>query len=58
VKDEKGRNTCGLLYWHYMASGVWMNDKYNPQQRAFVVSGKSYEEAVEAALKYTLENLI
>lgn len=58
VKDEKGRNTCGLLYWHYMASGVWMNDKYNPQQRAFVVSGKSYEEAVEAALKYTLKNLI
>jgi hypothetical protein len=58
VKDEKGRNTCGLLYWHYMASGVWMNDKYNPQQRAFVVSGKSYEEAVEAACIYALKNLI
>lgn len=58
VKDEKGRNTCGLLYWHYMASGVWMNDKYNPQQRAFVVSGKSNEEVVESALKCCLENLI
>ena len=58
VKDEKGRNTCGLLYWHYMASGEWMNDKYNPQQKAFVVSAKSYEEAIEAALKYSLENLI
>ena len=58
VKDEKGRNTCGLLYWHYMASGEWMNDKYNPQQKAFVVSAKNYEEAVEAALKYSLENLI
>ena len=58
VKDEKGRNTCGLLYWHYMASGEWMNDKYNPQQKAFVVSAKSYEEAVEAACLYSLENLI
>lgn len=58
VKDEKGRNTCGLLYWHYMASGEWMNDKYNPQQKAFVVSEKNYEEAVETALKYSLENLI
>ena len=58
VKDEKGKNTCGLLYWHYMASGEWMNDKYNPQQKAFVVSAKSYEEAIEAALKYSLENLI
>ena len=58
VKDEKGRNTCGLLYWHYMASGEWMNDKYNPQQKAFVVSEKSYKKAVETALKYCLENLI
>ena len=58
VKDEKGRNTCGLLYWYYMASGEWMNDKYNPQQKAFVVSGKSYEEAVEAACIYSLEKLI
>lgn len=58
VKDEKGWNTCGLLYWHYMTSGEWMNDKYNPQQKAFVVSGKSYKQAVEAALKYSLENLI
>lgn len=58
VKDEKGRNTCGLLYWHYMASGEWVNEKYNPNQKAFVVSAKSYEEAVEAALKYSLENLI
>lgn len=58
VKDEKGRNTCGLLYWHYMASGEWMNDKYNPQQKAFVVSAKSYKEAVETALKYTLEKMI
>lgn len=58
VKDEKGGNTCGLLYWHYMASGEWMNDKYNPQQKAFVVSEKSYEQAVETALKYVLENLI
>ena len=58
IKDEKGRNTCGLLYWHYMASGEWMNDKYNPQQKAFVVSAKSYEEAVEAACIYSLENLV
>lgn len=58
VKDEKGRNTCGLLYWQYMASGEWMNDKYNPQQKAFVVSAKSYEEAVEAACLYSLKNLI
>lgn len=58
VKDEKGRNTCGLLYWHYIASGEWMNDKRMPQQKAFVVSEKTYEEAVEAALKYCLENLI
>ncbi len=58
VKDEKGKNTCGVLYWHYMASGEWMNNKYNPRQKAFVVSEKSYEEAVEAALKYSLENLI
>lgn len=57
VKDEKGRNTCGLLYWHYMASGEWMNDKYNPQQKAFVVSEKSHKDVVEAALKYSL-NLI
>ena len=58
IRDEKDRNTCGLLYWHYMASGEWMNDKYNPIQKAFVVSEKSYENAVEAALKYSLENLI
>ena len=58
IKDEKGGNTCGLLYWHYMASGEWMNDKYNPNQKAFVVSAKCYEEAVETALKYALENLI
>ncbi len=58
VKDENGRNTCGLLYWHYMASGEWMNDKYNPQQKVFVMSEKSYKKAVEAALKYSLENLI
>ena len=58
VKDEKGRNTCGLLYWHYMASGEWVNEKYNPNQKSFVVSAKSYEEAVETALCYTLENLI
>ena len=58
VKDEKGRNTCDLLYWHYMASGEWMNDKYNPQQKAFVVSEKSHKKVVEAALKYALENLI
>ena len=58
VKDEKGRNTCGLLYWHYIASGEWVNEKYNPNQKAFVVSAKTYEEAVGAALKYSLENLI
>lgn len=58
VKDEKGRNTCGLLYWYYMACGEWMNDKYNATKRAFVASGKSQEEAVEAALKYSLKNLI
>ena len=58
VKDEKGRNTCGLLYWHYMASGEWMKEKYNPQQKAFVVSEKSYKKVCEAALKYSLENLI
>ena len=58
VKDEKGRNTCGLLYWHYIASGEWMNDKREPQQKAFVVSEKTYEEAVEAAIKYCLKNLI
>ena len=58
VKDEKGRNTCGLLYWHYMASGVWLNEKYNPFQKAFVVSEKSNEEAIEAALEVSLENLI
>ena len=58
VKDEKGRNTCGLLYWNYMASGEWVNEKYCPNQKAFVVSAKCYEEAVEAALKYCLENLI
>lgn len=58
VKDEKGRNTCGLLYWHYMASGEWVNEKYNPNQKAFIVSAKSYEDAVEEALKYSLENLI
>lgn len=58
VKNEKGRNTCGLLYWHYMASGEWMNEKYNPQQKAFVVSEKSYKKVCEAALKYSLENLI
>jgi hypothetical protein len=58
VKDEKGRNTCGLLYWHYMASGEWVNEKYNPNQKAFIVSAKSYEDAVEEALKFTLEKLI
>lgn len=58
VKDKKGRNTCGLLYWHYMAIGVWMNDKYNPQQRVFVVSEKSYKNVVEAACIYALKNLI
>ena len=58
VKDEKGRNTCGLLYWNYMASGEWVNEKYNPNQKAFVVSAKSYEEAVEAACIYALKNLI
>lgn len=58
VKDEKGRNTCGLLYWHYIASGEWMDDRYNPLQKAFVVSEKSYKQAIEAALKYVLENLI
>ncbi len=58
VKNEKGMNTCGLLYWHYMASGEWMNEKYNPQQKAFVVSEKSYKKVCEAALKYSLDNLI
>ena len=58
VKDEEGRNTCGLLYWHYMASGEWINDKYNPRRKAFVVSEKSYKKAIEAALKHCLENLI
>lgn len=58
TKDEKGRNTCGLLYWHYMASGEWMNEKYNPFQKAFVVSGESNEDAIEKALKYLLKNLI
>ena len=58
VKDEKGRNTCGLLYWHYMACGEWLNDKHDATKRVFVVSGKTYEEAIEAALKYSLENLI
>ena len=58
TKDEKGRNTCGLLYWHYMASGEWMNEKYNPFKKAFVVSGESNEDAIEKALKYTLKNLI
>lgn len=58
VKDEKGRNTCGLLHWHYMASGEWMNEKYNPFQKAFVVSGKSNYEAIDSALRYSLENLI
>lgn len=58
TKDEKGRNTCGLLYWHYMASGEWLNEKRDPFKKAFVVSTKSYEEAIEAALKYCLENLI
>ena len=58
VKDEKGGNTCGLLYWHYMASGEWMHDKYNPNKKAFVVSAKCYEDVVETALKYSLENLI
>jgi hypothetical protein len=57
VKDEKGRNTCGLLYWYYMASGEWVNEKYNPNQKAFVVSAKSYEDAVEEALKYCLGKL-
>ena len=58
TKNEKGRSTCGLLYWHYMASGEWLNEKRDPFKKAFVVSAKSYEEAVEAALKYVLENLI
>ena len=58
TKDEKGRNTCGLLYWHYMACGVWLNEKYNPHQKAFVVSAESNEQAIEKALKYCLENLI
>lgn len=58
VKDEKGKNTCGLLYWNYIANGEWMNDKYNPQQKAFVVAEKSHERVIEAALKYSLENLI
>ena len=58
VKDGKGRNICSLLYWNYIAGGEWMNDKYNSQQKAFVVSEKSYKKAVEAALKYTLENLL
>ena len=58
TKNEKGRSTCGLLYWHYMASGEWLNEKRDPFKKAFVVSAKSYEEAVEAALKYCLENLI
>ena len=58
TKDEKGRNTCGLLYWHYMASGEWMNEKYNPFQKAFVVSAESNEQAIEKALRHSLENLI
>ena len=58
VKDENSRNICGILYWHYIASGEWLNDKYDANKKAFVVSGKSYEEAVEEALKYSLENLI
>lgn len=58
VKDEKGRNVCGLLYWDYIASGEWMNEKFSPFQRAFVVSGESNEEAIEKALKFSLENLI
>lgn len=58
TKDEKGRNTCGLLYWHYIACGVWLNEKYSPYQKAFVVSDKSNEEVIEKALKYSLEKLI
>jgi hypothetical protein len=55
TKNEKGRSTCGLLYWHYMASGEWLNEKRDPFKKAFVVSAKSYEDAVEAALKYSLK---
>lgn len=58
MKDDKGRNTCGILYWNYIASGEWTNEKYNPIQKAFAVSAKSYEQALENALKYSLENLI
>ena len=58
VKDEKGRNVCGLLYWDYIASGEWMNEKFSPFQRAFVVSAESNEQAIEKALKFSLENLI
>lgn len=58
TKDEKGRNTCGLLYWHYIACGEWLNEKYSPYQKAFVVSAESNEQAIEKALRHSLENLI
>ena len=58
MKDDKGRNTCGILYWNYIASGEWTNEKYNPIQKAFALSGETYEEAVEAACIYALNNLI
>ena len=58
MKDDKGRNTCGILYWNYIASGEWTNEKYNPIQKAFALSGETYEEAVEAACIYVLKNLI
>ena len=58
VETEKGRNTCGLLYWHYIASGEWLDDRYNAFEKAFAVSANTYEEAVEAALKFSLTELI
>ena len=50
---KDGKDCCACV-WRNMASGEWVNEKYNPNQKAFVVSAKSYEDAVEAALKYCL----
>lgn len=58
-KIKEGKKTkCGLLYWYYIASGEYVDDRYSPYKKSFVVSGKSYEEAVDAAILECLTNLI
>ena len=59
IKGADGKKTCGVLYWLWIGSGEWMNDKYNAFRRAFSVTSKeSPEDCKEKSIVHVLKYLI